>query len=118
MFFKKVLYLCAVKLKSRRHRGKNCKKVMKSRIRISGQINSVSTLRNYLFGWNETKKGQFYTCYLYYDTVKEAKKAIREAWRYLKQDCANPETDYMTRDAEYITYDAATAELQRENIDY
>lgn len=107
-----------IKSKSRRHRGKNCKNIMKSRIKISGQINSVSTLRNYLFGWNEIKKGQFYTYYLYYDTVKEAKEAIRKAWRYLKQDCANPEMDYMTRDAECIAYDAATAEVQRESIDY
>lgn len=91
---------------------------MKTRITISGQINSVCTLRNAFYGWNEMKKGQFCTTFLYYDTVKEAKKAIRDAWRYLKSECANLEMDYMTRDAEYITYDAATAKLEREGLDF
>ena len=43
---------------------------------------------------------------------------MREAWRYIKQECANPEWDYMSRDAEFITYDAGTARLERENIDF
>lgn len=75
-------------------------------------------MRNAFFGWNEMKRGQFNATYLYYDTVKEAKKAMREAWRYIKQECANPEWDYMSRDAEFITYDAGTARLERENIDF
>jgi hypothetical protein len=52
---------------------------MKAKIFISGQIHGNFILLNNLVSY-EHKKGMFNSFYCYYDSVKDAKKAIKDAY--------------------------------------
>lgn len=81
-------------------------------ITISGQINSVGTLRNSING-GELKKLQFNNVSIIYKTKKEAVKMLSDAFQSLKFD----EPEYYKDGgisycrASSLSYDAATATI-------
>jgi len=84
---------------------------MKAQITITGQINSVFTLKSKLAstGYDEVKEGRFNSFTFYYDTKKEAVNALAEAYELLNQDDFwNKRVDSYTR-GHSLSYDAAKA---------
>jgi hypothetical protein len=84
---------------------------MKAQIRITGQISGNFQLRSALDNGTSTN-GMFNSFTIYFDTINEAKKAIREGWSYLKR--ANDELPWNSSKSTNntsIRWDASKAEL-------
>lgn len=86
---------------------------MKARIYISGQTSSVFTIRRHLHHYSSEKDGLFNSFYLYYDTVSEAKRDLAAAWSEIKADEEPSNNDGMGYRRESLSYDAATAVIER-----
>ncbi len=83
---------------------------MKVQIRISGQIQGNNRLLAKLNNYG-VKQGMFNSYTIPYDSVKEAKEAIRQANRQFKQDSPINSRLSMERDASALYYDCSTAEI-------
>lgn len=88
---------------------------MKCKIRITGQIGGnfrlLSKLNNYGY-----EKGMFNSFLISYDSIREAKQAIRQANREFKQDEPRNSRLSMWRDASVLLYDCSTAEIIKNNL--
>ena len=85
---------------------------MKAKIFISGQIMGNRTLLNAISCY-DVKDGMFNSYNCYFDSLGDAKKAIREANKAIKSDL---DTDHrhclsMAKDARFLRWDASTAQI-------
>lgn len=87
---------------------------MKARIFISGQISGNFKLLNNISSY-EHEKGMFNSFYCYFDSVKEAKKAIKEAYHSIKNelDPGNYGVIYKAKDNSSLSYDASSARVRK-----
>jgi hypothetical protein len=87
---------------------------MKAQIHITGQISGNFTLLRKLN--NGTKvDGMFNSFHLYFESVGEAKKAMRQAWKSIKsEDDSLTWHDGLSKDCERLNYDASTAILSKQ----
>ena len=85
---------------------------MKAKIFISGQIMGNRTLLNAISCYN-VKDGMFNSYYCYFDSLGDAKKAIREANKSIKQDLDSDKRHClsMAKDASFLSWDASTAQI-------
>lgn len=87
---------------------------MKTRISITGQISGNHTLLNALLrnsDYPEYGDGMFYSKFVLFQTKKEAKKALWEAYKDLRGDLEKKDSlSYCPGTAIY--YDASKAEIQ------
>ena len=89
---------------------------MKVKIKISGQINGNFTLLNKLNS-GDYSKGMFNSFYIDYQSMREAKKAMNEAYKTLKQECRESQVPLpsISKDKKYLSYDASRAEILDNN---
>lgn len=83
---------------------------MKTQIKITGQIGGNYKLLSQLNN-GEYSKGMFNSFTIEYPTIREAKKAIREANRAFKYEDNKPHRLSMSKDASTLYYDASKAEI-------
>ena len=85
---------------------------MKAKIFISGQIMGHRTLLNAISCY-DVKDGMFNSYHCYFDSLGDAKKAIREANKTIKQDLDADQKHClsMTKDASFLRWDASTAQI-------
>ena len=83
---------------------------MKCKIHITGQINGNFELLKRLNS-GDYKKGMFYSFYVYYNSVKEAKQSIKDAHRWFRIEglCSKK-----ARNSDTIYYDASQAKIIKE----
>jgi len=90
---------------------------MKAQITITGQIGGNFTLRNaFASNGNYTKitNGMFNSIFIDFDTIGEAKQAMRAAWKEIKNIDDNTSwRDGLSKDLCTLTYDASTARLNK-----
>lgn len=80
---------------------------MKCQIYIYGQIGGNLKLRSALDN-GTARNGMFNSFHIYFDTIGEAKRAIREAHQYMKRnDCDSRKA----KDNTALYYDASQANL-------
>ena len=83
---------------------------MKTIILIQGQISGNHTLHNAIAGYSEAKKGMFNSWELTFETKKEAKKSLWQAFKYLRSDKDDTaRLSYSKEGALY--YDASNAKI-------
>jgi len=85
---------------------------MKAKIFISGQIMGNRTLLNAISCY-DVKDGMFNSYHCYFDSMADAKKAIREANKTIKQDLDADQKHClsMAKDASFLRWDASTAQI-------
>ena len=83
---------------------------MKATIQITGQLRGNFTLRNLLDNGN-CVDGRFGGYRISFNTIKEAKEAIRYANRMLRADSDSRHCTRMSKDASSIGYDASSASI-------
>ena len=85
---------------------------MKAKIFISGQIMGNRTLLNAISCY-DVKDGMFNSYHCYFDSLGDAKKAIREANKTIKQDSDADQKQClsMAKDASFLSWDASTAQI-------
>ena len=85
---------------------------MKAKIFISGQIMGNRTLLNAISCY-DVKDGMFNSYHCYFDSIGDAKKAIREANKTIKADLSPDERHCisMAKDASFLRWDASTAQI-------
>lgn len=85
---------------------------MKAKIFISGQIMGNRTLLNAISCY-DVKDGMFNSYHCYFDSLGDAKKAIREANKTIKQDLDTDQKPClsMAKDASFLSWDASTAQI-------
>lgn len=90
---------------------------MKAQITITGQIGGNFTLRNaikYNGNYTDVTNGMFNSIYIDFDTIGEAKKAMRAAWKHIKnQDDNTSWHDGLSKDLTTLSYDASVARLNK-----
>lgn len=86
---------------------------MKCKIKITGQIGSIYSLLSALNNGTAVN-GMFNSKHIYFDTVTEAKRAIREANRHLKNEHPGTANHRMSKDATSLSYDAASAVIDKD----
>jgi len=85
---------------------------MKTTIEITGQISGNFTLRNAISrtGWPEIHKGMFNAFRLTFETRKEARKALWEAYKSLREDKQDARASMLKYTPKYsLSYDASRA---------
>jgi len=83
---------------------------MKTKISITGQISGNTTLVNAIGG--EVKKGMFNSFIITFPTKGLAVKAIRQAYKYLKNE--EPEFKHgikSNKERTFLSYDASQAKI-------
>jgi hypothetical protein len=80
---------------------------MKCYIFISGQLNGNFTLAKQMSRYTEKTKGMFNSFKFYYDTVNDAKKDLKDAYKALKE--TNSAEHHKTYD--WLNYDASSAHI-------
>ena len=85
---------------------------MKAKIFISGQIMGNRTLLNAISCY-DVKDGMFNSYHCYFDSLGDAKKAIRDANKTIKQDLDADQKRClsMAKDASFLSWDASTAQI-------
>jgi hypothetical protein len=87
---------------------------MKAQIHITGQIGGNFRLLNALSNYTQKENGMFNSFYVHYDTIGEAKKAMRAAWKEIKNIDDNTSWhDGLSKDLCTLSYDASTARLNK-----
>ncbi len=87
---------------------------MKAQIHITGQIGGNFKLRNALSNYTSIEGASFHSFHLNYDTIGEAKKAMRAAWKSIKsQDDNTNWHDGLSKDLTTLSYDASVARLNK-----
>jgi len=85
---------------------------MKAQIRITGQIGSINCIFNKINCY-DFKKGMFGAKICLFDSVKEAREAIRKAYISLKSEYPIDPMLAKSKDNTFLDYDAATATLEK-----
>lgn len=86
---------------------------MKTEIRISGQINGNFTLKGAISGAQDVRSTMFNGFVLAFNTKKEAKKALWDAYKSIKrEDPTDAHLSYIP--GNFLTYDASKAVLTTE----
>ena len=85
---------------------------MKAKIEITGGIGGNSAIFNKLGNYTDWKKGSFGGFVVYYSTVTEARKSLKDAYKRLKED----EDEFYRQGGisfyqDSLTYDASKAEI-------
>ena len=85
---------------------------MKAKIFISGQIMGNRTLLNAIYCC-DVEGGMFNSYHCYFDSIGDAKKAIRDANKSIKQDLDADKRHClaMAKDASFLSWDASTAQI-------
>lgn len=85
---------------------------MKAKIFIKGQISGNFTLLNNISSYHH-EEGMFNSFHCYFDSVKEAKKAIKDGYLSLKNDLDpdNYGVVSKSKDNTSLSYDASTANV-------
>lgn len=85
---------------------------MKAQIQITGQIMGNFTLLRKLNSGDYTKN-RFNSFTINFNTIGEAKKAMREAYKDLKKECKeqNIPLPSIAKDASFLNYDASQANI-------
>ena len=87
---------------------------MKAQITITGQIGGNFRLLNALSNYTTKEDGMFNSFFVNYDTIGEAKKAMRAAWKSIKsQDDNTSWHDGLSKDLTTLSYDASVARLNK-----
>ena len=87
---------------------------MKAQIHITGQIGGNFRLLNAYRNYTQKENGMFNSFYLCYDTIGEAKQAMRSAWKAIKNIDDNTSWhDGLSKDLCTLNYDASTARLHK-----
>jgi hypothetical protein len=88
---------------------------MKAQVTISGQIGGNFKLKSKIAcngNYTSIENGMFNSFYINFDTVGEAKKALRKAWKQIKsEDDSLTNFDGMNKDYSVLNYDASKAVL-------
>ncbi len=79
---------------------------MKAKIEITGQVNGNHVLYNAICGGYERREIMFYNKIIYYQTLKEARKELWEAYKYLRKEKT---VEYAKQ--HYLAYDASIARI-------
>ena len=88
---------------------------MKAQIHITGQIGGNFKLLNKISNcYSTTEKGMFNSFYLNFDSIGEAKKAMKKAWQSIKSEDENTNWhDGLNKDFTTLSYDASQAQLTK-----
>lgn len=86
---------------------------MKAQIRISGQPNSVNNIYHALSGYPIEEKIFFNDKILVFNTVREAKEAIKHAGQVFRSEIPRDPMYSKTKDNTAIWYDAASAKIEK-----
>ena len=90
---------------------------MKAQITITGQIGGNFKLRSKIScngDYSSIENGMFNSFYINFDTIGEAKKALRKAWKSIKnEDDQTNWTDGLNKDCTNLRYDASRAILNK-----
>ena len=87
---------------------------MKAQITITGQIGGNFRLLNALSNYTTKEDGMFNSFFVNYDTIGEAKKAMRAAWKSIKsQDDNTSWHDGLSKYLTTLSYDASVARLNK-----
>lgn len=87
---------------------------MKAQITITGQIGGNFKLLSALGNYTTKENGMFNSFHLNYDTIGEAKQAMRAAWKSIKsQDDNTLWHDGLSKDLTTLRYDASVAKLNK-----
>ena len=87
---------------------------MKAQITITGQIGGNFRLLNALSNYTKKEDGMFNSFHVNYDTIGEAKQAMRAAWKHIKsQDDNTSWHDGLSKDLTTLSYDASVARLNK-----
>jgi hypothetical protein len=90
---------------------------MKAQITISGQINGNFKLKSAIAcngNYTNIISGMFNSFHINFDTVGEAKKALRKAWKQIKSENENIFWhDGLSKDCTNLSYDASQARLNK-----
>jgi hypothetical protein len=87
---------------------------MKATIIISGGIQSQNQLENLLIEKTEMSYNDHYHKVMCYNSVKDAKEAIKKAYSQLKIDDPNDTFLYKSTDNKLLTYDAGKARIEKQ----
>lgn len=85
---------------------------MKTTIQITGQISGNYTLHNAISrtGWPEIKRGMFNSFIITYETRKEARRAMWEAYKSLRADKQDAQASRLKYSPKHsLSYDASRA---------
>lgn len=83
---------------------------MKAQIRITGGINSVQSIARKMVYYESKDNGRFNTIILKYNSIADAKKDIKKAYKDLKE---RGETDVSKcKDNSSMEYDAGIASIE------
>ena len=82
---------------------------MKAGIFISGGISGNFKIKNAITCF-DIEKGSFNSFFCNFETMKEAKKALKDAFKYMKNNDLDVE---LSSDKTTLYYDASTARIQR-----
>lgn len=84
---------------------------MKTKIAVTGQLNSKFTLRNYISRYHFGKESQIFNIHIFhFETKKEAMQAMRKAKKEIKND--HLKIEFFNRGV--LLYDAGKAEIFRD----
>jgi len=87
---------------------------MKAQITITGQIGGNFKLKSALSNYSSIEGASFNSFHLNYDTIGEAKQAMRAAWRSIKnQDDNTSWHDGLSKDLCTLSYNASIARLNK-----
>ena len=91
---------------------------MKAQILIKGQIGGNFRILSKMSNYESKKDGVFFSFWLNYNSVADAKKDIRKAIKSLKSDDDYPSSrDRINKDATHLTYDSSEAILYKYHKD-
>ena len=82
---------------------------MKTKIFINGGISGNLKIKNAITCF-DIEKGSFNSFFCNFETIKEAKEALQDAFRYMKQNDLDVE---LSKDKKTLYYDASTAIIQK-----
>jgi hypothetical protein len=90
---------------------------MKAQVTITGQVNGNFTLKSAIAcngNYSSIEKGMFNSFHINFDTVGEAKNALRKAWKSIKSEDENLlNRDGLNKDYTNLRYDASQAQLNK-----
>lgn len=87
---------------------------MRAQILITGQIGGNFKILSKMTNYESKKDGMFFSFWLNYNSVADAKKDMRNAIRSIKRDDDYPSSrDRINKDATHLSYDASEAILYK-----
>jgi len=83
--------------------------IMKTKIFINGGISGNLKIKNAITCF-DIEEGSFNSFFCNFKTMKEAKDALKDAFKYMKQNDLDVE---LSKDKKTLYYDASTARIQK-----